>query len=96
MRWLSSMDFPQVLAPISGYSPDESQLGDDTDEDELGAPVNVRRVDVTIGIPRTSLVVQIYSPANESKLEQVLPDVDEGPGEPPYRYGKFPTLLQSQ
>jgi hypothetical protein len=90
------MDFPQVLTPISGYSPDESRLGDDTDEDELGAPVNVRRVDVTIGIPRTSLVVQMYNPANESKLEQVLPDVDEGPGEPTYRYAKFPTLLQSQ
>jgi hypothetical protein len=57
MRWLSSVNFPQALAPISGYSSDESQVGDDTNEDELGAPVNVRRVDVTIEIPRTSLAV---------------------------------------
>jgi hypothetical protein len=35
-------------------------FGDDVDEDELGAPVNVRGgggVDVTMGIPRTNLVV---------------------------------------
>jgi hypothetical protein len=50
MRRLSSVDFPHALAPISEYSSDESQLGDDVDEDELDAPVNVRRVDVTIGI----------------------------------------------
>jgi hypothetical protein len=51
MRQLSSAYLSQALAPISGYSSDESQLGDDADEDELGAPVNVRRVDVMIGIP---------------------------------------------
>jgi hypothetical protein len=51
MRRLSSADFPQALAPISGYSSDESRLGDDAGEDELGAPVNARRVDVTIRIP---------------------------------------------
>jgi hypothetical protein len=45
------MDFPQALAPISGYSSDESRLGDDADEDELGASVNVRMVDVVIRIP---------------------------------------------
>jgi hypothetical protein len=54
---MSSTDFPQALAPISGYSSDESRLGDDADEDELDAPVNVRRVNVTIGIPQASLVV---------------------------------------
>jgi hypothetical protein len=32
MRLLSSTDFPHVLAPISGYSLDESQLWDDADE----------------------------------------------------------------
>jgi hypothetical protein len=42
--------------------------------------MNVRRVDITIGIPRTSLAVQMYNPANGSKPEQVLPDVDEGAG----------------
>jgi hypothetical protein len=57
MRQLSSTNFPHALAPISGYSSDESRLGDDADEDELGALVNVRRVDVTIGIPRMSLAV---------------------------------------
>jgi hypothetical protein len=57
MRWLSSADFPQALAPISEYSLDESQLGDDVDDNELGAPMNVRRVDIIIGIPRTSLMV---------------------------------------
>jgi hypothetical protein len=77
MRWLSSTDFPQAVAPISGYSSEESRLGDDADEDELGSPVNVQRVDVTIGIPRTSLAVPMYNPANGSKPEQVLPDVDE-------------------
>jgi hypothetical protein len=51
MRRLSSAGFPQALAPISGYSSDESQLGDDANDDELGALVNVRRLDVTIGIP---------------------------------------------
>jgi hypothetical protein len=57
MRRPSSADFPQELAPISGYSSDESQPGDDADEDKLGAPVNVRRVDVMIGIPQMSLAV---------------------------------------
>jgi hypothetical protein len=66
--------------PISGYSSDESWLGDDADEDELDAPMNARRVDVTIGIPRMSLTVRTYNPANGSKPEQVLPDVDEGAG----------------
>jgi hypothetical protein len=80
MRRLSSVNFPQALVLISGYSSDESQVGDDTDEDELGAPVNVRRVDVTIGIPRTSLAVRMYNPANRSKPERVLPDVDKGAG----------------
>jgi hypothetical protein len=80
MRRLSSADIPQALAPISEYSLNKSRLGDDVDEDELGAPVNVRRVDVTIKIPRTSLVMQIYNPTNGSKSEQVLPDVDEGVG----------------
>jgi hypothetical protein len=27
------------------------KLGDDADEDELGAPVNVQRMNVMIGIP---------------------------------------------
>jgi hypothetical protein len=80
MRRLSSVDFPQALAPISGYSSDESQLGDDVDEDDIDTPVDVRRVDVTIGIPRMSLAVRMYNPANGSKPEQVLPDVDEGAG----------------
>jgi hypothetical protein len=78
MRRLSSVDFPQALAPISGYSSDESQLGDDANEDELSDPVNVRRADVMIGIPRTSLAVRMYNPANGSKPTQVLPNVDEG------------------
>jgi hypothetical protein len=51
MRWMSPVDFPQALAPISGYSSDESQLGDDANEDELNAPVNVRKVDVMIRVP---------------------------------------------
>jgi hypothetical protein len=51
MRRLSFVDFPYALAPFLGYSSDESQLEDDADEDELGASVNVRRVDVMIGIP---------------------------------------------
>jgi hypothetical protein len=33
-----------------------------------------------IGIPRTSLAVQMYNPTKRSKSEQVLPDVDEGAG----------------
>jgi hypothetical protein len=78
MRRLSSVDFPQALAPISGYSSDESQLGNDSDEDELGVLVNIRRVDVTIGIPRMSLMVRMYNPANGSKPVQVLPAVDKG------------------
>jgi hypothetical protein len=78
MRCLSSVDFPQALAPTSGYSSDESWLGDDADEDELGAPMNVRRVNVMIGIPRTSLAVRMYNPVNGFEPEQVLPDVDEG------------------
>jgi hypothetical protein len=51
MRWLSSVDFPQALVPILRYSSDESQLGDDADEDELNAPVNIQRVDIMIRIP---------------------------------------------
>jgi hypothetical protein len=42
--------------------------------------VNDRRVDITIEIPRTSLAVGMHNPANGSRLEQVLPDVDEGAG----------------
>jgi hypothetical protein len=42
--------------------------------------MNGRRVDVTIRIPRTSLVVQMYNPAKGSEPEQVPPDVDEGAG----------------
>jgi hypothetical protein len=80
MRWLSSVDFPHALASISGYSLDESRLGDDADEDDLDAPMDVRRVDGTIGIPRTSLTVRMYNPTNRSKPEQVLLDVDEGAG----------------
>jgi hypothetical protein len=57
MRWLSSANFPHALALILGYSSDESWLGDDADEDDLDAPVDVQRVDVTIGIPQTSLAV---------------------------------------
>jgi hypothetical protein len=77
---MSFVDFPQALALISGYSSDESRLGDDADEDELGAPVNVRRVDVTIGIPQMSLAVQMYNPTDGSKPEQVLPNIDERAG----------------
>jgi hypothetical protein len=77
---MSFVDFPQALALISGYSSDESRLGDDADEDELGAPMNVRRVDVTIGIPQMSLAVRMYNPADGSKPEQVLPNIDEGAG----------------
>jgi hypothetical protein len=69
MRQLSSVDFPHALALISEYSSDESQLGDDADEDDLDALVDVRRVDVTIGIPRTSLAVRMYNPTNGSKPE---------------------------
>jgi hypothetical protein len=57
MRRLASADFPQALALISGYSSDESRLGDDADEDELSALMNVQRVDVMIGIPQMSLAV---------------------------------------
>jgi hypothetical protein len=42
--------------------------------------MNARRMDVTIGIPRTNLVMRMYKPTNGSKSEQVLPDVDEGAG----------------
>jgi hypothetical protein len=80
MRWLSSADFPHALASISGYSSDESQLGDDADEDDLDALMDVRRVDGTIDMPQTSLTVRMYNPANRSKPEQVLLDVDEGAG----------------
>jgi hypothetical protein len=80
MRRLSSANFPQALALISGYSSDKSQLGNDADEDELDASVDIRRVDVTIGIPRTRLAMRMYNPTNGSKPEQVLPDVDEGAG----------------
>jgi hypothetical protein len=66
------------MSPISGYSSVESRLRDDTDEDELNAPMNIRRVDVTIRISQTSLAVRMYTPAHRSKLEQVMPDVDEG------------------
>jgi hypothetical protein len=78
MRRLSSANFPQALALISGYSSDESRLGDDADEDELDALVNVWRVDITIGISQMSLAVRMYNPVNRSKPEQVLPDLDEG------------------
>jgi hypothetical protein len=74
------MDFPQALAPISGYSSDESRLGDDAVEDELGASVNVRRVDVVIRIPRMSLAVRMYNLVNGFEPEQILSDVDEGAG----------------
>jgi hypothetical protein len=75
-------------------------MGDDADEDELGAPVNVRRVYVTIRIPRMNLAVRMYNPANGSKPEQVMPDVDEGarvgcsgpgPGGSILRYPSSPT-----
>jgi hypothetical protein len=66
---LSSMDFPHALAPILGYSSDESQLGDDADEDELDASVNAQRVDIMIEIPRMSLAVRMYNPAHGSKPE---------------------------
>jgi hypothetical protein len=58
----------------------EFRLGDDAVEDDIDAPVDVWRVDVTIGIPRMSLAVRMYNPINGSKPEQVLPDVDEGAG----------------
>jgi hypothetical protein len=41
MRRLSSADFPQALAPISGYSSDKSRLGDDTDLDDLDVLIDV-------------------------------------------------------
>jgi hypothetical protein len=65
---------------ISRQSSDESQLGDDVDEDELNAPMNSRRVDITIGIPRMSLAVQMYNLVKGSKPEQAPSDVDEGAG----------------
>jgi hypothetical protein len=80
MRQLSSADFPQALAPILGYSSDESRLGDDANEDDLNALMDVQRVDVMIGIPQMSLVMRMYNLANGSKPKQVLPDVDEGAG----------------
>jgi hypothetical protein len=80
MRRLSFADFPQALAPILSYSSDESRLGGNADEDELSAPVNVWRIYVTIGIPRTSLAMQMYNPANGFEPAQVLLDVDEGAG----------------
>jgi hypothetical protein len=42
--------------------------------------MNGRRVDVTIGIPRTSLAVRMYNPTKGSEPEQVPPDMDEGAG----------------
>jgi hypothetical protein len=36
------------------------------------------RMDVMIEIPRTSLAVQMYNPTKGSKLEQALPNVDNG------------------
>jgi hypothetical protein len=72
--------FPTSIGLISRYSSDESRLGDNADEDELGALVNVQRVDIMIRIPRMSLPVRMYNPANRSEPEQVLPDVDEGAG----------------
>jgi hypothetical protein len=65
---------------MSGYSSDESWLGDDINDDELGASVNVRRVDVTIRIPQRSLAMRMYNLANGSKHAQVLSAVDEGVG----------------
>jgi hypothetical protein len=83
------------MAPISGYSSDESQLGDDADEDELGALLNVRRVDVTIEISRMSLAVRMYNPANGFKPEQVLPNVDEGAGVGWFGAGLRGSILRS-
>jgi hypothetical protein len=80
IRRLSSTDFSQALALISGYSSDKSWMGGDADEDELGALINIWRVDVTIGIPRMSLAVRMYNPTNRSEPEQDLLDVDEGAG----------------
>jgi hypothetical protein len=54
--------------------------GDNADEDELDAPMNGRRVDATIGIPRTSLAVRMYNPVKGSKPEQAPPDVEQGAG----------------
>jgi hypothetical protein len=42
--------------------------------------MNGRRVDVTIGITRTSLAVRMCNPAKGSKPEQAPPDADEGAG----------------
>jgi hypothetical protein len=51
--------FPTSIGLISRYSSDESRLGDDADEDELGALVNVQRVDIMIRIPRMSLQIDL-------------------------------------
>jgi hypothetical protein len=80
MKRLSSADSPHVLVSILGYSSDESWLGDDADEDELNAPLNVWRVDVMIEISRTSLAVGLYNPTKGSKPQQLLPNVDKGAG----------------
>jgi hypothetical protein len=80
MRRPSAVEFTQALAPISGYSSDESRPGDDADEDELDALMNGRRVDVTIVIPQTSLAMRMYNPAKGSESEQALPDADKGAG----------------
>jgi hypothetical protein len=42
--------------------------------------MNGRRVDVTIEIPRMSLVVWMYNAAQESEPQQVPSNVDEGAG----------------
>jgi hypothetical protein len=61
MRRPSSAEFPQALAPILGWSSDESRPGDEADEDELDALANGWKMDVTIRIPRMSLAVRIYN-----------------------------------
>jgi hypothetical protein len=38
-------------------------LGDVVDKDELDAPTDGWKIDVTIGIPQISLMVWIYNPA---------------------------------
>jgi hypothetical protein len=95
MRQLSSVDSPQALALISVYSSDESRLGDDADDDELGALVNVRRANVVIGIPRMSMAVRMYNPTNRSEHAQVLPAVDEGAGVGCSRAGPGGSILRS-
>jgi hypothetical protein len=69
--------------------------GDDANEDELGALVNVRRVDATIKIPQMSLAVRMYNPANRSKPEQVQPDVHEGAGVRCFGAGPRGSILRS-